>query len=136
MNWNLAGNFLEPLLGGFDYAKGSRFRHNFPRNKPWYRILGNWIITLTFNVLFGKAYTDLCSGYNAFWKNKVVPLELWSADGFENEPLINCRIAKAKLKVVEVGHRDGGRIGGEVKEQAWRQGTKAIKSIIRERFSG
>lgn len=129
-------NFIEPLLHGYDYVKGTRFIKGESRNKPFHRVIGNWIITMTFNVLFFRLYTDLCSGYNAFWKKRVTSLALFSEDGFENEPLINSRIARAGLKVAEVGHRDDGRNKGEVKESSWRQGFKAIKSIVRERFVG
>ena len=58
--------FIEPLLSGYDWVKGSRLAYGRPPNKPWHRILGNWIITLTFNILFFRRYTDFCSGYNAF----------------------------------------------------------------------
>ncbi len=128
--------FIEPLLDGYDFAKGSRFVQGFPPNKPKHRILGNLIIAATFNILFFRRYTDLCSGYNAFWKNRVKEINLWSSDGFQNEPLINVRIRKKGLRVIEVGHLDQGRAKGEVKESSWRQGFKAIKSIVRERFSG
>ena len=126
--------FIEPLLNGYDFTKGSRFAVGLPQGKPWYRILGNWIITLTFNLLFFRRYTDLCSGYNAFWRKRLKDINLWSSDGFENEPLINVRAAKARLKVTEVGYGERVRIGGEVKERSWRQGLKAIKPILRERF--
>lgn len=126
--------FVEPLLNGYDFAKGTRFLRRLPRNKPWYRILGNWLITATFNVLFLRRYTDLCSGYNAFWKKAMEEVIHWSRDGFENEPLINSIITKKKLKVIEVGHSDEGRLNGQVKELAWRQGSKAIKTIMRERL--
>ncbi len=130
------GRFIEPLLKDYDFAKGSRFRQAFPANKPFHRIVGNWIITLTFDVLFLARYTDICSGYNAFRKDKVDNLDIWPADGFENEPLINARVRKNRLRVIEVGHRDPGRIDGEVKELSWRQGPKAIKCIVRERLHG
>lgn len=128
--------FIDPLLHGYDYAKGSRFRGAFPRNKPWFRILGNWIITLVFDVLYLRRYTDLCSGYNAFWRQTLVSGNPWSRDGFENEPLVNCWVAKNGLQVKEVGHTDHGRLNGEVKELSWRQGFKAMRSIVRERFRG
>jgi len=128
--------FIQPLLNGYDFAKGSRFLQGFPPNKPRHRILGNWIITITFNILFFRRYTDLCSGYNAFWRAAIEQINPWSSDGFENEPLINTRIRKAGLRVIEVGHLDQGRDKGEVKESSWRQGFKAIKSILRERLRG
>jgi glycosyltransferase involved in cell wall biosynthesis len=126
--------FIEPLLDGYEFAKGSRFLGRFPNGKRWYRVLGNWFITVTFNILFFKKYTDLCSGYNAFWRKAIEGVNLWSPDGFENEPLINTRITKKKVKVIEVGHSDKGRLNGEIKELTWRQGFKAIKTLIRERF--
>jgi hypothetical protein len=48
-----------------------------------------------------------------------------------------CLISRAKkmgLKMVEVGHHDRGRISGESKAPSWRQGFKAIKTIVRERL--
>jgi len=128
--------FIEPLLAGYDFAKGSRFVRGFPPNKPKHRILGNLIIIITFNILFFRRYTDLCSGYNAFRNNAIKEINLWSPDGFENEPLINVRVRKKGLKVIEVAHTDSGRLRGEVKESSWRQGFKAIKTIVRERFRG
>lgn len=128
--------FIEPLLNGYDFVKGSRFTRGVPGHKPWYRILGNFIITFTFNAVFRKRFTDLCSGYNAFKKSAVTAaLEPWPADGYENEPFINSRITRKRIKVIEIGHEEKARVEGEVKELSWRQGRKAIKSILRERFS-
>jgi glycosyltransferase involved in cell wall biosynthesis len=128
--------FIVPLLDGHDFVKGSRFLKGLPRHKPWHRIIGNWLIILVFDVMFFKKYTDLCSGYYSFWKKAINCVALKSDDGFEDEPLINTRVAKAGLKVVEVGYIDGGRIEGETNAPSWRQGLKSIKTIIRERFHG
>jgi glycosyltransferase involved in cell wall biosynthesis len=128
--------FIEPLLQGYDFAKGSRFLHRFTHHKPFHRIIGNWIITLTFNLLFWRWYTDMCSGYNAFWKKAIERISIWPSDGFENEPFINTRARKRGLDVIEVAHTDFGRLNGDVKEQSWRQGFKAMKTILRERFHG
>ncbi len=116
--------FIEPLLAGYDFVKGSRFRRAFPENKPFHRIVGNWIITLTFDALFLARYTDICSGYNAFRRDRVGSLDIWPNDGFENEPLINARVRKKGLKVMEVGHKDPGRMDGEVKEAEPEAGTE------------
>jgi len=125
--------FVEPLLQGYDFVKGSRFRLGLPRNKPRHRVLGNWIIVTVFNLLFFRAYTDLCSGYTAFWRQSM---ERVSLDGgeHEDEPLINVRVRKCGLKVKEVGHLDRGRECGESKAPSWRQGFGAIRIIVRERF--
>jgi glycosyltransferase involved in cell wall biosynthesis len=125
--------FVEPLLQGYDFVKGSRFRLGLPRNKPLHRILGNWIIAMVFNLLFFRAYTDLCSGYSAFWRRALERVNLDGGD-HEDEPLINVRVRKSKLKVKEVGHLDRGRVRGDSKSPSWRQGLGAIRIIVRERF--
>lgn len=127
--------FLEPLMDGYDFAKGSRFALARPRGKPLHRIFGNWLIVMTFNVLFFRRYTDLCSGFNAFWKRALEKVKL-DGDALEDEPLINVRVRKAGLKVKEVGHIDQGRINGQSKAPGWRQGFRAIRTIVRERFCG
>jgi len=126
--------FVEALFRGYDFAKGSRFRVVLPTNKPTHRIFGNLLITAVFNALFSAKFTDLCSGYNAFWKKSIERVSLQSEDYFEDEPLLIARAKKSGLKIVEVGHWDRGRISSESKAPSWRQGFKAIRTITRERF--
>jgi glycosyltransferase involved in cell wall biosynthesis len=127
--------FIEPLLNGYDFAKGSRLAIRFKTLKHLHRTIGNWIITLTMDLLFFRRYTDVCSGYNAYKKNAIEKIQSWPKDGFENEPFINCCAIKRGLKVIEIEYQDNGRISGDIKEVSWRQGPKAIKTILRERFS-
>jgi glycosyltransferase involved in cell wall biosynthesis len=127
--------FVQPLLTGYDFVKGSRFALSRPVGKPRHRIFGNWVIVTTYNTLYRTNYTDLCAGYNAFWKQAIARVDLsgWTD---QEEPLLNARVRKAGLKVIEVGHHDKGRIGGETKQPSWRQGSGAIRTVIRERFRG
>jgi len=127
--------FVKPLLGGYDFVKGSRFALSRPAGKPRHRVFGNWVIVTAYNILYRTGYTDLCSGYNAFWRQAIARVDL---SGWTNqeEPLLNARARKARLKVVEVGHHDKGRIAGETKQPSLRQGFGAIKTILRERFRG
>jgi glycosyltransferase involved in cell wall biosynthesis len=126
--------FIEALLRGCEFAKGSRLRLSLPAGKPTHRIIGNLIIAVVFNMLYLTRFTDLCSGYNAFWKKSFERVSLDSEDSFEDEPLLVSRAKKMGLKIVEVGHHDRGRISGESKAPSWRQGLKAIKTIFRERL--
>ena len=129
--------FIKPLMEGYDFAKGTRFANGFPKHKVRHRVIGNTIIVKVFNLLFKKNYTDLCSGYNAFWRKTVIgALCPWVKDGYENEPFINSRIVRKGLRVIEVSHTDMPRFYGVLKEHSWRQGLKAIKSIVRERIFG
>jgi len=128
--------FIEALLRGCEFAKGSRLRLSLPAGKPTHRIIGNLIIAAVFNMLYLTRFTDLCSGYNAFWKKSIERVSLDSEDCFEDEPLLVSRAKKIGLKIVEVGHQDRGRISGESKAPSWRQGLKAIKTILREKLRG
>jgi len=127
--------FVEPLLGGCDFVKGSRFALSRPVGKPRHRVFGNWVIVTTYNILYRTRHTDLCSGYNAFWKRAIARVDLSGWTGQE-EPLLNARVRKAGLKVVEMGHHDKGRIAGETKQPSWQQGFRALWTVIRERFRG
>lgn len=126
--------FIEPLLKGYDFVKGSRYVLSFPLNKPLHRVFGNLLIAVVFNILYGTRYSDLCSGYNAFWRKVLDQVNLYSSDGFEDEPLLIARVKRAGLRILEVGHYDRGRVGGEAKAPSWRQGFKAIKTVVRERL--
>jgi hypothetical protein len=118
--------FVNALLDGYDFAKGTRFRRPFSRVRPIHRIAGNWLITLTFNLLFLCTYTDICSGYNAFRKEAVLSVGLLCADGIADEPILHAKVRKAGLRVVEVPHRDMPRIAGDSKAPSFRQGYVAI----------
>ena len=126
--------FIEPLLNGYDFAKGSRFLNTRPKRMPWYRHFGNWLLVTEANLIFGTNYTDLCSGYNAFWGKSWERINF--PDEFGYEPLITLRAKRAGLKIIEVACSDRGRISGGSKLPNWRQGWGAFKAILKERFYG
>jgi len=125
--------FTKPLLEGYEFAKGSRFSIRLPAKKPAHRMFGNLLIAALFNILYFSRFTDVCSGYNAFWKKALNGIDL-GGDCFEDEPLLVAKVKKARLSIAEVGHCDLGRMYGEGNSPSWRQGFKAIKSIVRERL--
>jgi hypothetical protein len=100
---------------------------------PFYRRQGNWGLTMLVRVLFGGKYTDLCYGYNAFWR-RVLPQLALDADGFEIETLMNIRALRAGLKVAEVTSFEAPRIHGEGRLRAFPDGWRVLKTILRERF--
>jgi hypothetical protein len=85
------------------------------------------------NVLYGTRYTDLCYGYNAFWNHCLPVLDLGEDHGFEIETVINVRIARAGLQVVEVPSVERERIFGESKLSPVRDGLRVLRTIVRER---
>jgi glycosyltransferase involved in cell wall biosynthesis len=126
--------FVAPLLEGADFAKGSRFMEGAGSvDITPLRGLGNKALNGTVNILFGTAYTDLCYGYNAFWRHCLEHMQV-TCDGFEVETLINVRIARAGLKVAEVPSMELQRIHGESKLNPWRDGRRVLKTILKERF--
>ena len=127
-------NFIEPLLKGYDFAKGSRFLKIKPLQMPFHRHFGNWVLCTEVKLLFGAKFTDVCSGYNSFWKHAWGKIKFPEEFGYE--PLILIRAKKAGLNIVEVSTLDKGRISGESKLPSWQQGWGAFKAILKERFSG
>jgi O-antigen/teichoic acid export membrane protein len=127
--------FLKPLLLGYDFAKGSRCASGFA-DKPLHRRFGNRAIAAICNILYGTRFTDLCSGYNAFWRQVTQRVNLWADDGWNYEPSIIARALRGRLKVVEVLQRGGGRVSGQSKLASWGQAFRAIRALVRERFRG
>jgi glycosyltransferase involved in cell wall biosynthesis len=126
--------FVGALLAGADFAKGSRFLQGAgTADMPFYRRAGNWCFVMCVRMLFGGCYSDLCYGYNAFWKSAISRLNL-DCDGFEIETLMNIRSLKAGLKVAEVPSFEDRRKFGESRLRTLPDGWRVLKTIIREKF--
>jgi glycosyltransferase involved in cell wall biosynthesis len=126
--------FIEALVAGADFAKGSRFMPGGgSADITVLRRLGNGVLNRTVNVLFGTAYTDLCYGYNAFWARCLPVIDI-DCDGFEIETQMNIRAARAGLRVAEVPSFEHPRRYGESKLNTWRDGRRVASTIVRERL--
>ena len=69
--------FVEALVEGADFAKGSRFRPGGgSADITAVRRLGNRFLHTWMNVSFRTRFTDLCYGYNAFWADLIPLLDL------------------------------------------------------------
>jgi glycosyltransferase involved in cell wall biosynthesis len=139
--------FVEALVDGADFAKGSRFRPGGgSADITTVRRLGNRFLHTWMNVSFRTRFTDLCYGFNAFWAD-LVPLlalpdhdlvmpagtgMLWG-DGFEIETLINCRFATAGLTITEVPSVERRRIHGQSNLRAVSDGWRVLRTLSTER---
>ncbi|MCY1144467.1 glycosyltransferase family 2 protein [Actinoplanes sp. Pm04-4] len=138
--------FVKKLTDGADFVKGSRFNHGgHSHDITKLRKLGNDGLNVVVNVLFGTKFTDLCYGYNAFWRTVVPVLDLpdtklprktdgtkhWG-DGFEIETMINIRAAVDGMKVGEVGSIEHRRIHGETNLNTFRDGFRVLRTIFSE----
>ena len=124
--------YVYALLGGADYAKGSRFIHGgATRDMEWYRRIGNKVLGQAVRVAFGGRYSDLCYGYNAFWRD-VLPLVAGEVPGFEVETFMNCRALAAGLRIVEVPSVEAARIHGVSNLRTFRDGARVLRTIVSE----
>jgi glycosyltransferase involved in cell wall biosynthesis len=125
--------FVGCLLAGADFAKGSRFAQGGgTTDMPLIRRVGNWGLQRLVRVAFGGRYSDLCYGYNAFWRH-VLPVLDGDADGFEIETLMNVRVLAAGMRVTEVPSNEGPRIHGRSHLRTFPDGVRVLRTIIRER---
>ncbi|MEV4888740.1 glycosyltransferase family 2 protein [Nonomuraea sp. NPDC050547] len=130
------GLFVEALIEGADFAKGSRYAPGGGSSDiSVLRSFGNRVLTGLTNMLYGTRYTDLCYGYNAFWARHLDAMAL-DCDGFEIETLMNVRAAQAGLLIQEVPSHEHCRIHGESNLHAVRDGWRVLKTILRERNRG
>jgi hypothetical protein len=128
--------FVGALIAGADFVKGSRFlQGGGTADMPLYRKLGNLGFVSGVRLLFGGSYTDLCYGYNAFWR-RVLPTLGLDGDGFEIETQMNVRALKAGLKVAEVPSFESRRVYGEGRLRTIPDGWRVLKTIVDEAIRG
>ncbi|MFH8618538.1 glycosyltransferase family 2 protein [Streptomyces sp. NPDC017979] len=126
-------SYVSALVSGADFAKGSRFANGGGTDDMTFiRKLGNWALCTVVNAKFGARYTDLCYGYNAFWKHCLDEITL-DCTGFEIETLMNIRVVKAGLRVQEVPSHEYVRIHGVSNLSAVRDGIRVLKVILKEK---
>jgi glycosyltransferase involved in cell wall biosynthesis len=139
--------FVAALLDGADFAKGTRFAAGGGSSDiTRLRSCGNYLLTGFFNACYDRNYSDLCYGFNVFWRRHVPVLGLDATspsrtggearlrgDGFEIETLIHVRAAKAGLVVAEVPSFEHSRIHGVSNLNAFRDGLRVLRTILGER---
>jgi glycosyltransferase involved in cell wall biosynthesis len=133
--------FVAALVGGADYAKGSRFTPGGGSSDiTRFRAFGNQVLNALTALVHRTSFTDLCYGFNAFWRRilPVLALEVGDSsqrrwgDGFEVETLINIRVHSAGLKVTEVPSFEGARRYGASNLNAIADGWRVLSIIARE----
>ncbi|MEV4974219.1 glycosyltransferase family 2 protein [Streptomyces scopuliridis] len=126
-------SYVSALVSGADFAKGSRFANGGGTDDMTpIRKLGNRVLCAVVNAKFGARYTDLCYGYNAFWRHCLDEITL-DCTGFEVETLMNIRVVKAGLRVQEIPSHEYDRIHGVSNLRAVRDGLRVLRVILRER---
>lgn len=124
--------FVGALLAGADFVKGSRFAQGGGTDDmEWYRRLGNWGLLQLVRWRFGGRFTDLCYGYNAFWRHILHHMDLGDATGFEIETSMNIQALRAGLTVCEVPSIEFRRLNGVSNLRTIPDGWRVLRTIIR-----
>jgi glycosyltransferase involved in cell wall biosynthesis len=123
------------LLDKADVVYGSRFIGEPHRVLYYYHTLGNKFLTAFSNMFTNLNLTDMEVCYKVFRKSVLDRIDI-KCNRFGFEPEITSKIAKYKprLRIYEVGVAYYGRSYEEGKKITWKDGVKAILTIIRFRF--
>jgi glycosyltransferase involved in cell wall biosynthesis len=126
--------FVDALQTGCDFVKGSRFAEGGGTDDiSRVRRLGNDALRTAVNLLYRTNFTDLCYGYIGFRRERLQALRL-DSEGFEIETEMIARAVVASLNITEIGSFEAERRHGESNLHAWRDGRRALKTLLRERF--
>jgi glycosyltransferase involved in cell wall biosynthesis len=127
---------IGPILAGkADVVYGSRFigGHGAHRVLYFWHYVGNRFLTLCSNMASDLNLTDMETCYKAF-RCEVIQKVRIREDRFGFEPEITAKLAKANLRIYEVGISYSGRTYAEGKKIGWRDGFRALFCILRYNF--
>lgn len=124
---------LQPILEGrAEVVYGSRFRGRCESMLFWHA-LGNKLLTLATNLIYGAALSDMETCYKVF-KAEVIKSIPLRARRFEFEPEVTAKLLKRGYHIHEVPISYSGRKHHEGKKITWRDGFTALWTLIKYRF--
>ncbi|MEJ3655774.1 glycosyltransferase family 2 protein [Actinomycetes bacterium KLBMP 9759] len=135
--------FVDALVAGADFAKGSRFTAGGGSDpiSTRDRLAHSTLNTLA-NALLGTTYSDLCYGYNAFWADVLPRLhlppvdmpvdEVFWGDGPEIVPMLNCRAVAAGLVVADVPSVERQRLFGDPSRRSLAERARILRTLLAE----
>ncbi len=130
------GRLLAPIVSGrADVVYGSRLSGGQPqRVYLFWHLLGNRVLSLLMNVLYNSTLTDMETGYKVFRREVVDTFRLREND-FRIEPEMTAQVLRnPQWRVYELPISYYGRTYAEGKKITWRDGVKALGTIIRCRI--
>ncbi len=127
---------LQPILDGkADVVYGSRFAGGEAHRVLYFwHYAGNRFLTLVSNLFTNLNLTDMETCYKVFRADVIKQMPL-RCDRFGFEPEVTAKVARGGWRVYEVGISYSGRTYGEGKKITWRDGIKALLTIVRFAFS-
>jgi len=124
---------LELLERDHDVVLGCRLKGKMPRGAmSSLNRVGNHLIALMANVLYGTRISDPCTGYWGFRKDVVGRLKL-DASGFDIEANMLTEVARHRCRIAELPV-DYRRRATPAKLNSLRDGFRIGKTLLRNRF--
>jgi glycosyltransferase involved in cell wall biosynthesis len=133
LNPNEFYQLIGPILEGkTKVVYGSRFMRKNP-GIPLLTLLANKFLVLLTNLLYQSSLTDMETAYKVFSSEVLNQIQL-NCVGFELEPEITAKFIKAGFHIMElpIEYHPRSVVGG--KKINWRDGVKAILTLIKYRF--
>lgn len=118
-----------------DVVYGSRLTGAKPsRSFMFTHWLGNKVLTLTTNILYGATLTDMETCYKAFKTEFLKDITIKS-DRFDFEPEITAKVLKKGARLYELPISYYGREYAEGKKITWIDGMHALWALVKFRFA-
>lgn len=126
---------LKPILDGrADIVYGSRFVGSEEKRVIYFwHYVGNRFLTTLSNMCTNLNLTDMETCYKMAKREVFENLNI-KCERFGVEPEMTAKFARAKWRIYEVGITYSGRTYEEGKKITWKDGVKAILTIIRFRI--
>ncbi len=125
---------LEPLLEGrAPVIYGSRFLGGPRSAMSLSHTLGNRLLTVLTNLLYGTTLSDMETCYKCFRREVITGVPLHSRR-FEIEPEITAKLLKRGYSIYEVPISYNGRDFHEGKKISWQDGFAAVRTLVKYRF--
>ncbi len=124
---------LRPILRGrADVVYGSRFsgEGGSMAASDW---VGNRLLSLVTNLLYNTSLSDMECGYKVFTRKVLDDITIES-DRFDFEPEITAKVLRRGFKIYEVPVSYSGRAAAEGRKFAWRDGVRALSTLVRYRW--
>jgi len=124
---------LKPIIDGFaDVVYGSRFIGGTPhRILFFWHSIGNKFLTFLSNMFTNLNLTDIETCYKLFRSDIIKSMDL-KEKRFGFEPEVTAKISRIKgIRIYEVGISYYGRTYEEGKKIGWKDGFRAIFSILK-----
>ncbi|HWI03251.1 MAG TPA: glycosyltransferase family 2 protein, partial [Acidimicrobiales bacterium] len=124
---------LRPILRGrSEVVYGSRFNGEggSMAASDW---VGNRALSLATNLLYNTSLSDMECGYKLFTRKVLDDITIES-DRFDFEPEITAKVLRRGYRIYEVPISYSGRPASEGRKFAWKDGVRALSTLVRYRW--